>query len=206
MLHRFAQLFIAAALLFLGACSSVTTTHLLGEPVDNETAGRLTGAWIGDESIVYTRHVGGGEFRLAATKWDTAQERFLVEESTVFIRSLHDALIVHVRTDDDEEEGEAEPEYAIARIILTETGEIIMLSPAIKRFIAAIRAGEFKGEVTGEGGADAPGAFFAGGPTTVHLSGTKEEIEDALTAERITDLFTIEESGVIRRIEGVKID
>lgn len=207
MLLRITQVLISAALICLGACSSVTTPHLLGEPVDNETAGRLTGAWLGDESIAYSRHVGRGEFRLASTKWDTAQERFVLEESTVFIRSLNGALIIHVRTDEsDEGAGAASPEYSIARLVLTEKNEIILLSPAIKRFIDAVKAGEFKGEISGEGGDDAAGGFFAGGPTTVHLGGTKEEIEAAFTRERITDLFTIEESGVLRRVEGVKID
>jgi len=191
---------IAWACLCLGACSSVTTTQLLGEPIDDTQARALDGVWKCEDSLFMAHYVGEGSFQIASTRWDEPEKKFKSEESTVILRQIGEVLLMHVAG--EEETAAIEPRYALARLVLAGTGEIILIPADEQKFAQAVKRKELKGNVGGVGGEQAEG-FAAGGATDVHLTGTREEIAEYLTPERVALLFPVEKCGVARRIEGV---
>jgi len=193
-----ACLLIAWACIGLGACSSVTTTHLLGEPIDDTQARALDGVWKLEDSLFLAHSVGEGRFQIASTKWDESEKKFKTDENTLIIRQIGEVLLVHIEGE-QEEAAAAEPRYALARIVLPGTGEIILLPADEQRFAEAVKREDLKGSVGGE----QVGGFMAGRPTDVHLTGTREEIDAYLTPERVALLFPVEKCSIVRRVEGV---
>lgn len=201
MLIRFLTcVLIAWACLCLGACSSVTTTHLLGEPIDETRARELDGVWKCEDSLFMAHYVGEGKFQIASTKWDDAEKKFKTEENSLIIRQVGEALLLHIG-EEQEKDAAAEPRYMLARIVLPDTGEILLLPASEDQFANAVKRGDLKGKA----GRDQMEGFASGGASDVQLTGTREEIEEYLTPEHIALLFPIENCGVFRRIEGVDI-
>lgn len=189
---------IAWACICLGACSSVTTNQLLGDPIDEVQAHALDGVWRCEDSLFMAHYVGEGTFQIASTKWDDEQKKFKTEENSLIIRHVGDAMLMHVA--EDQQEG-AEPRYSLTRIVVAGKGEILLLPADEKQFAGAVKRGDLKGTV---GGSQMEG-FASGGASDVHLTGTREEIDEYLTPERIAVLFPVEGCVVARRVEGVEI-
>ncbi len=188
---------IAWACICLGACSSVTTTHLLGEPMDDTQARALDGAWKCEDSLFMAHYVGEGSFQIASTKWDELEKKFKTEESTFILRQVGEVLLLHVVADG--KTAAAEPRYSLARLVLAGTGEVIIIPADEQKFAEAVKRKELKGNLGGE----QVEGFAAGGATDVHLTGTREEIAEYLTPDRVALLFPVEKCGVARRVEGV---
>ncbi len=203
---RISTLFVLLAASLLTACSSVSTPHLLGDAIDNAVAEEFNGVWKAGDTLFMVRHLGQGEFRAATSKWNESERKFEFDQGAVHIRALGDVLLLHLLEDSEEEEEGVPNHYSLARVILTETDEILLIPADARRFAAAVRAGELKGEVFGGGAGDAPEGFVEGSATNVDLSGTKEEIDAYLTADRVPLLFNVADCGVMRRVEDAKID
>lgn len=201
MLRSLNSILVALLLLALGACSSVTTTHLLGEPIDAEQAARLEGAWVGGDSIFFVHHVGEGKTHVGTARWNDGEQKFTIEQDTVFVRAVGEAVILQIA---EQREQESETRYSLTRLLITESGEIIYLAADADRFAAAIKRGELKGEAQGDG--EVVEGFAATRSKNVHLTGAKAEIDAYLTPERLSLLFPVEASGVLRRIENVEIE
>ncbi len=191
----------ALLLLTLGACSSVTTTHLIGEPIDAEHAARIEGAWTGGDSVFFVHNLGDGKAHVATTRWSDGEQKFTIEQDTVFLRALGEAVILQIA---EQREKENETRYSLTRLLITESSEIIYLAADADRFAAAIKRGELKGEAQGDG--EVVEGFAATQSNDVRLTGSKAEIDAYLTPERLNLLFPIEASGVLRRIENVEIE
>lgn len=204
-MHRISTLLLLLAASLLTACSSVSTPHLLGEAIDDAAAEEFNGVWKAGDTLFMVRHLGGGEFRAGTSRWNEGDRKFEFDQGLLHIRALGDVMLLHLQ-EDDEGEVEGAAEYSLARVILTETDEILLIPADAKRFAAAVRAGELKGEVSGGGAGDAPEGFVQGSATNVQLAGTKEEIDAYLTADRVPLLFNVSDCGVMRRIEDAKIE
>jgi hypothetical protein len=196
---------IALTCLFFGACSSVSTNHLLGDPIGDAQAQKLAGAWNGGDALFFVKPIGDGKVQVGTTKWNDSEQKFTVEQDAMYIRTVGDAMILH--TVEQQEKGAASTtSYVLSRIVLSETGEIIFMPPNMKKFVAAVHGGELKGEVSGNHQSGEVDGFMSSDATNVRLTGTKEAIDAYLTADRIALLFTLDGGGVLRRLEGVDID
>jgi len=206
---RIRSFILLLAAICLTGCSSVSTTHLLGEPIDDSTAEEFDGVWKAGDTLFMARHLGGGEFRVATSKWNELEKKFEFEQNRLFVRSLGKAMIMQL-PEGDEDSGDGGEEkavqYSLARAILTETDELILIPADARRFAPAVQNGELKGEAFGAGAGEGVEGFAQGSATTVHLTGAKEEIDAFLTADRLLLFFNIEDGGVLRRVEEVKIE
>lgn len=191
--------------MFVGACSSVTTNHLIGEPIEDTRASELNGAWSGGDALFLVKSLGDGKVRVGSPKWSDSDQQFTVEQDAMFLRAVGDAIILH--TVEQQEEGAASTtRYALSRLVLAETGELIFMPADVDRFASAVRNGELKGEIVGKGGGEPVDGFMSSDVTNVRLSASKAELDAYLTAERIALLFTLDGAGVLRRLDGVDVE
>ncbi|GEM_PF-5960705 len=194
---------IALVCVFLGACSSVTTTHLVGEPIDAEQGAKLEGAWAGGDSLFLAHFLGDGKVQVASTKWNESEKKFKIDQDVLFVRSVGDAVFMQI-PEQSEQGANTTTRYSLSRLLLTESGEIIYIPADAKQFGKAVDAGELTGK--GEGlHADSTPDGFASDSRDIHLTGSKEQLDAYLTPEHLALLFTLEGSGVLRRLDQVDI-
>lgn len=203
MLRTLTCILVAWTCLLLGACSSVTTTHLIGEPIDEEQGARFEGAWTGGESLFLAHYLGDGKLQIATTKWNESEKKFKIDQEILFIRKVGEAMFLQI-PEDREGGANAPARYSLARLLLTENGEMIYLAADARQFGKAVDAGALTGEAKGLHG-ESTVEGFASDSQDVHLTGTKEQIDAYLTPEHVAVLFTLDEGGVLRRLDRVDI-
>jgi hypothetical protein len=181
---------LSAALLMLGGCDMVVSIQPMGGPLSQkqlDQAETLTGVWANeDDALMYVKHVGDGEFRLAWLSW--AEGGFKLEQETAELGVL-DARVFVVNLERPDQAKAGPRDYWF--LLLKRVGEsvLILLPPHGDTFAAAVESGDLPGEIE-RGEYD----------KTIRLTGEKETTDAYVRDNRNRGLFMIDAPTVLRRV------
>jgi hypothetical protein len=174
------------ATLVLG-CSSVTTLHPVGKPIEDEHGKTVDGTWQFEDQVYHAKYIGEGKIRFAQVEWNG--ERFELSEHTALLMLHQDAGYLHVMHEDDD----TPPRYAFFRCIGDEDS-ILLLQPNYEAFRKAVDSGQLTGEVEKDDN-----------QKEVHLTATKEQFDAFIDKAKAGEQFDLDTVMSLRRI-GKKDD
>lgn len=172
----------------LAGCSAVTTPHPLStqpKPVDKD---RFEGTWQGGEGTVSVRFASNGVARLAGTEWNDEQFR-LVQGEMIVAEGKKDNFI-SVRF---EENGTWTNRYFFFQYKFTGNGDLVLWSPNIDEFEAAIKSNVLQGVVTTK-------MVMKKNTTSVSVTNSPGELLDFMNDPGRRNLFNYREPLVLRKI------
>ena len=190
-MHRIrlnAPLLLLTAALLLTGCSSVTTSHPIGEPIGPDSKLDLTGVWQLGDNAIYVMQLDDGKLRGALPKWK--DDTFQLEKHELLLTEHEGAHYLHgIQPNDDE----GRTRYTFSRLIAQGEDTLVLLPVNVAHFERAVASGDLAGAV--DEGEHA---------TTVHLSVSADAINAYITPDRAAEQFKLDNPLVLKRIGDLK--
>ena len=168
-------------------CSSVVSTHPLGEPVTADEAKKLEGVWLTSEGDpCQLRHLDKNELRVCWVDWE--EKQFKLVELPVFMTDDDGQQYLNVFAKEDDE---AEGRYIFFRLMNEEKNLMLLNLANADAFEKAVKEGTLAGTIKKKRHS-----------TDVTLTATKEEFDDFVHPDRVAEQFEIDPSLVLRRVKS----
>lgn len=127
-------------LFLLTSCSSVVSRYPLSEPSSSPEAKKLEGIWLVEKGPLFVQFQENGVAKLASLEWDGQQFEQLEGDMIVTIGKHRRFLSVRFFEDDS-----LEPSYYIMEYAFSDDGHLLVWSPQLERFEAAVEEGNMEG-------------------------------------------------------------
>lgn len=201
---------IVMALSLLPGCKSVTSDHLIGEPIAEDELKLCEGTWNFNDGALHVNRVHETNLRIAEVGWDDQKQQFKLNQMEVAVTELKvddetRRFLQMVNENKDEDNGEHEAEDASADTEETQADEksgpwlivgmitaldddtLVLYPVRFTRFEQAIHNGELQGEVDDEG-------------SNLHIQADKAAQDTFFAQLAVSEFFNIDDPGVITRI------
>lgn len=176
-------------LMMLGAigCSSVTSTHPLGEPVEARKAKRLEGVWLtaeGDPCQI--RHLDENKLQVCWIAWE--EKRFKLVEFPAVVTVDDGQQYLNVLAKENEED---EVKYTFFRLKNEDESLMLLNLPNADAFEKAVNDGELMGTVEKKRNSK-----------SVTVTSSKQQFDTFVHPDRVAEQFEIDPSLVLRRVKS----
>jgi len=166
----------ALAVLFT-SCGQITSTQLIGEPLNLEETKEFDGQWKLNDSRAYAASSANGEIQLKQiTSLEVSEE-----QAAVFVTRLDDDLFIHVQ-----EPAELNPSYYFAHLVKENNDSYHVFLPRFQVFKDAAAQQKLQGEV-------------AGFSEKLHLSGASDQLDNFIREKGVAELFEVESSILLHK-------
>lgn len=175
----------------LGGCSSVSSKHLIGAPVQEDLSAQFDGAWdFGDDNIGYIKYLGNGQLRIAGAEWE--RDHFKFSEMTVTLTECGNNRFVNVH--DEESVSDKDMDYLFGYCKFVDETYFMVWLPKTELFDQAIAKGSLKGKILQDKNSK-----------TISLTDSSENICLFLKKYKIEELFKLEDPMIYRRIRKIEM-